>query len=183
MYIDAEDRIARHANCSEAVLAMNLWNDWNTQSLQWLQAHANDDGFEVLVVRSEDMLSPDTKLDTLARLAAFVGSPINEQALCDMGQRDAIDLGQSKSWNRDKDAKTGGVKGEIAKNNVNMRYGKWKHMLKYNPELSAKLHTEGARGLKLFGYEPQRSNVLVLGSSQVVPQILDTSKCDNIETQ
>jgi hypothetical protein len=68
-----------------------------SQALQWEQAHTSNAAVECMVVRSEHMLNPDTKLETLLRLAAFVGS-ISVEELFDMSQLDAVDLGQSKSW-------------------------------------------------------------------------------------
>ena len=38
--------------------------------------------------------------------------------------------------------------------NVKDRYGKWKHRLEDNTELSVKLHEEGKEALAIFGYEP-----------------------------
>jgi hypothetical protein len=67
-----------------------------SQALQWEEAHTSDAAVECMVVRSKHMLNPDTKLETLSRLAAFVGSICVEE-LCHMSQLDAVYLGQSKS--------------------------------------------------------------------------------------
>ena len=167
MYTDAEERMKMYSNGYEAVLAMHLWNDWNKQSLQWEQEHAKDSDFEYMVVRSEDLLNPETKLETLARLAAFVGSPLTVTELCELSRTDVVDLGQSKSWGLGNETRSydNAQEGDVA--SVHARYGKWKEVLKNSPELSAKLHDEGTKGLKVFGYEP-RMNILTLASESNV---------------
>jgi len=166
MYSDSVERIFKFSNGSEPVLAMQLWNDWNTQVLRWEQSHANDADFDYMVVRSEDMLNPETKFEMLARPAAFVGSTMSVQELCNMSRTDAVDLGQSKSWGIYDDKLHLGTSSDTESGSeakVHERYGKWKHALQDLPELSAELHDEGAQGLAVFGYEP-RANALTLGS-------------------
>lgn len=94
-YPDADDRMNKYANDSYPVLAMNLWNDWNTQALEWEQAHASDPDFDYLVMRSEDFVDPTRKFETLARLAAFVGSPKTMEELCCMSREEEVDMGTS----------------------------------------------------------------------------------------
>jgi hypothetical protein len=58
-------------------------------------------------------------------------------------------------WHATAKIATGGRVDQSPK--VQKRYGKWREMLKEKPDLSAKLHAEGAKGLATFGYEPQTS--------------------------
>jgi len=250
MYLDADERMANHSKDSYPVLAMNLWNDWNTQALEWEQAHANDPDFDYLVMRSEDLVDPSRKFETLARLAAFVGSPKTLEELCCISREEEIDMGKSlvssevAAGDYKQDARRGGfwgarhrpVPGRLAPglrqqrrneelgggkvmsdgmkvdgeekhhllhlyhdffhggfengfaneskeesdeeryvytshgrarrgdhrrlseaahvSKVHSRYGKWRELLKDDPNLSALLHHEGAKGLATFGYEP-----------------------------
>ena len=95
MYADADARMAKHSNTSDPVLAMHLWNDWNTQLLEWEKAHAADKDFDFLVVRSEDLLDPEKKFESLVRMAKFVGSSMTREELCCLSRESAIDMGQS----------------------------------------------------------------------------------------
>lgn len=61
---------------------MQLWNDWNTQALEWEQAHERGDDFDYIVLRSEDLINPETKFETLVRIADFVGSPMTREEIC-----------------------------------------------------------------------------------------------------
>lgn len=84
-YSDAQTRrqkYSRGLNGTEPVLAMQLWNDWNTQALQWEQAHATDSDFDFMVMRSEDLINPERKFETMLRLADFVGSPMTKEEIC-----------------------------------------------------------------------------------------------------
>jgi hypothetical protein len=56
---------------------------------------------------------------------------------------------------------------------VKKRYGKWEARLEGKPAFSALLHQQGARGLQLFGYEPNR----IFADSNVPPQ-LSSFPCD-----
>lgn len=201
---------------------MHLWNDWNTQALEWEQTHAKEADFDFIVMRSEDLVDPEKKFESLAQLAAFVGSPKTMKEVCCLSRKDAIDLGQSVNWTGAKanshsaferklkddplPLKYGSLQqqrdalghDEILKSKISRlwghhsrpdnfrefvthgrtrngasriraqeestptesppklheRYGKWRSILKDKPEVSAKLHKEGARGLASFGYEP-----------------------------
>lgn len=230
MYPDADERMANYLNSSEPVLAMHLWNDWNTQALDWERAHANEADFDFLVMRSEDLLDPAKKFESLVRMAEFVGSPMTTKELCCMSREKVVDMGRSlisseraagsyghglfrMPWDFRSDKFVHGdareevkarLKGRIQgaeKSNTNdrkrntdlniellerrqenrrafadmmhlpstfrhrldnspkveKRYGKWREMLKEKPDLSAKLHEAGAKGLATFGYEPQTS--------------------------
>jgi hypothetical protein len=50
---------------------------------------------------------------------------------------------------------------------VKKRYGKWVTALEGKPVFSALLHQQGARGLQLFGYEPNR----IFADTNVPPQL------------
>ncbi len=94
MYTDAKEQMKQYSNDS-SVLAMNLWNDWNTQALEWERAHSGDTDFDSLVMRSEDLVDPSKKFEVLARLAAFVGSPKTLEEICCISREEEIDMGQS----------------------------------------------------------------------------------------
>jgi hypothetical protein len=94
MYTDAKEQMKKYSNDS-SVLAMNLWNDWNTQALQWERTHSGDADFDSLVMRSEDLVDPSKKFEVLARLATFVGSPKTLDEICCISREEEIDMGQS----------------------------------------------------------------------------------------
>jgi len=94
MYTDAKEQMKEYSNDS-SVLAMNLWNDWNTQALQWERTHSGDADFDSLVMRSEDLVDPSKKFEVLARLATFVGSPKTLDEICCISREEEIDMGQS----------------------------------------------------------------------------------------
>lgn len=159
-----------HSNDERSVMAMSLWNDWNTQVLRWERMHANESDFDYIVVRSEDLLNPDTKLEMLVRLAQFVKSPLSIDGLSELSKLEAIDFGESISWSARSDEKPATVfkasntnKGAEKVKKLHERYGKWKHMEKDNPALYAKLLEAGAAGLAAFGYAP-RENYFTPGS-------------------
>lgn len=146
------------------VMAMRLWKDWNIQVLKWEQAHhaSNKSDFRYLVVRTEDLLHSETRLETLVRLATFVNSPMSMKGLCHMSQLDAMDLGQSVDW-QGKSTHHEDVRPEQHLS-LDERYGKWKQILRDKPELATMLHNVGAEGLAAFGYQPPAERWLSLGS-------------------
>lgn len=77
------------------VLAMQLWNDWNTQVYDWGLSHNDGVSFDYLVVRSEDLLDPRDKFNTLRQLSDFVGSKKTEKELCCLSRQALVDMGQS----------------------------------------------------------------------------------------
>lgn len=62
------------------VRSMELWNDWNRDSLSWLEErsdHTSDNArhkLDYLQLRTEDLLSPEKKLEALLQLARFTGA-------------------------------------------------------------------------------------------------------------
>jgi hypothetical protein len=201
---------------------MHLWNDWNTQELEWEKAHAREEDFGFIVVLSEDLVDPEKKFETLSKLADFVGSTMTPKDVCCFSREEPVDLGQSVNWTGAKSHRHVGMERRMKDNalplkygslqqrkaldhgfalksrigqlwgnfhshpddlrevathhskirkdtnkkdtedkspteshpKVNQRYGKWKSLLKDKPEVSSKLHEEGATGLATFGYEP-----------------------------
>ena len=77
------------------VMAMQLWNDWNSQVFEWGQKHSDGESFDYLAMRTEDLLDPDKRLDALLQLADFVGSPKSEEEICCLSQRELEDMGAS----------------------------------------------------------------------------------------
>ena len=98
-YPDAADRIDQYRDMAP-VLAMQLWNDWNADLYDWARKQNASSNFDYLVVRSEDLLNPETKLQTIQVLADFIGSQLTPQELCCVSRRDARDMGQSNSYNK-----------------------------------------------------------------------------------
>ena len=79
------------------IQAMQLWNDWNYQVNQYGKSHADGSTFDYLVMRSEDLVNPDTKLDALLQLADFVGSQHSLRDLCCHSKREVKDMGKSNA--------------------------------------------------------------------------------------
>lgn len=95
-YPDHETRTSHMMTSnSREIQAMQLWNDWNRQALDWQRQHVDNENFDFLVMRTEDLLSPETKLESLMRLADFVGSTLSTEELCCMSRRGIVDMGQS----------------------------------------------------------------------------------------
>lgn len=74
------------------VQAMQLWNDWNSQTYAWLRRQRSVD---YLTMRTEDLLNPTTRLEALNQLAAFVGSPKTPVDLCCLASQAPVDMGRS----------------------------------------------------------------------------------------
>lgn len=45
--------------------SIQMWNDMNQQAMEWGKSHSDGETFDYLMVRSEDLLNPETKLETL----------------------------------------------------------------------------------------------------------------------
>ena len=80
---------------AERLMAMQLWNDWNTQAHHWARKHSDGETFDFLTMRTEDLLSPVTRFDALLQLADFIGSPRSDEEVCCFSQRELEDMGQS----------------------------------------------------------------------------------------
>ena len=96
-YPDAAQRIQQYGKSMAPVFAMHLWNDWNADLYDWERNQQQQPKafFEFLVMRSEDLLHPESKLEALTMLADFVGSPKTPQELCCMCKKAVVDMGQS----------------------------------------------------------------------------------------
>ncbi|GKY94600.1 hypothetical protein MPSEU_000425500 [Mayamaea pseudoterrestris] len=77
------------------VMAMELWNDWNMQALDWERNHNDGKTFDYLIMRSEDMIDPQTRYQSLTQLADFVGSPKTPQEVCCLSRQHVSDMGVS----------------------------------------------------------------------------------------
>ena len=148
----------RLAQANQSIHAMQLWNDWNYQVLQWEQTTTS--GLDYVIVRSEDLIDNDTRLDVLIQLAEFVGARVTLDELCCLSQKAIQDLGASKAHQLD-----GGAEGIMPDkieqqqkagrdSNVRGRYGKWSELLKNDPEQVNRLNKVGTKSLQAFGYEP-----------------------------
>ena len=76
----------------KVIEAMQLWNDWNRQVWDWERRNADGINFDFLVMRTEDLLSPETKFESLIKLADFVGSPLTTNDLCCLSRQAVVDL-------------------------------------------------------------------------------------------
>jgi hypothetical protein len=79
------------------VMGMQLWADWNKQVLDWEQVHNDGHLFDYMVVRSEDLLNPQIRFESLLQLADFVGSPMSERDICCISSAVPVDMGHSVS--------------------------------------------------------------------------------------
>lgn len=142
--------------------AMQLWNDWNVVVHQWAMNHnINNQAVQrqetdapvvdYLWMRSEDLLVPGSqkRLDALTALAKFVGSTMTSDELCCLSRQESKDHGKSVHLGEHNGKKDG-------EERVTKRYGKWHQALENKTELSDFFHTQGAEGLKVFGYHPYR---------------------------
>eukprot|EP00934_Nitzschia_sp_Nitz4_P006174 Nitzschia sp. Nitz4//scaffold48_size128905//108531//110093//NITZ4_003618-RA/size128905-processed-gene-0.226-mRNA-1//1//CDS//3329553036//6164//frame0 len=75
------------------IKAMQLWNDWNVQVYRYGERYTDGQTFDVLVMRTEDLLQ--RPLESVTLLADFVGSRLTSKELCCLSQSTATDLGQS----------------------------------------------------------------------------------------
>jgi hypothetical protein len=99
-YEDSADRRKRYDNDNlKETMGVQLWNDWNIETLEWEQRHSDGDSFDYLVMRSEDLLDQN-KFDSLVQLADFVGSQKTMKELCCMSQQELVDMGKSAGHNK-----------------------------------------------------------------------------------
>ncbi|CAB9510969.1 expressed unknown protein [Seminavis robusta] len=89
-------------------LSMKLWNDVNQQVMEWGKAHSDGETFDYLTLRSEDLVNPNTRFETLLQLADFIGSRKTLRELCCMSQQELHDLGKSLNGFSDPRKKRGG---------------------------------------------------------------------------
>jgi hypothetical protein len=96
-YIERRRKLERPAGeeSLDNVLAMQLWNDWNTEVMEWERTHANGQSFNYMVMRTEDLVDPKHKLDSLLHLATFVGLRPSPSELCCISIKDEADMGLS----------------------------------------------------------------------------------------
>eukprot|EP00549_Striatella_unipunctata_P022831 CAMPEP_0118693648 /NCGR_PEP_ID=MMETSP0800-20121206/12034_1 /TAXON_ID=210618 ORGANISM="Striatella unipunctata, Strain CCMP2910" /NCGR_SAMPLE_ID=MMETSP0800 /ASSEMBLY_ACC=CAM_ASM_000638 /LENGTH=333 /DNA_ID=CAMNT_0006591925 /DNA_START=96 /DNA_END=1097 /DNA_ORIENTATION=- len=147
-YVDGEKRFHQYPNNN--VKAMHLWNDWNAQLYEWEKRHSDGKTFDYLVIRTEDLVRDKTRLQTLLRLADFVGANLTDAALCCLGSRRQKDYGKSEHIYTSQEQVP-----KKKKQKVYERYGKWQAVLAQDPELFEDLHRDGERALEMFGYEPK----------------------------
>ena len=158
---------------TERERSVQLWNDWNHQALQWeqhqqqyqqeqlkLAENDRDDmqHFDYMVMRTEDLIHPDTRLEALVQLAEFVGARVTPDQLCCRSHQYLHDLGESglrEGGPLDRvleDLKQGTTPED--EKVVMARYGKWKQLLQNEPDVVTRLQAIGAVSLKAFGYNP-----------------------------
>jgi hypothetical protein len=152
-YADSKARrellLQSNETVKQQVMAMQLWNDWNTQVVDWRKKS----GLDLLTLRSEDLVNPDTRFDAIMQLADFVGSPKTVDEICCVSQAGLEDMGSSANAEK-METNSKGLRGISGDAQVSGRYGKWVAKLKGNKELSDTLEREGSTALRAFGYEP-----------------------------
>ncbi len=77
------------------VMAMQLWNDWNTQVYELGTSHPFID---YLPIKTEDLLNPATRFEAIQQIAEFVGSPLSTEQLCCLSQKELHDMGKSMNF-------------------------------------------------------------------------------------
>jgi hypothetical protein len=82
-----DDTASLSSELQRIVESMEMWSDWNTDSQMWLEKHAKNDKkheLDYVQLRTEDLLSPEKKLEALLQLSNFTGvsSKIPFEMLC-----------------------------------------------------------------------------------------------------
>ncbi|CAB9510976.1 expressed unknown protein [Seminavis robusta] len=82
------------------VESMELWSDWNHDAHIWLQNRNHDKNghLEYLQLRTEDLLSPEKKLEALLQLSNFTEATIPFQQLCCMSRQAMVIENPSESY-------------------------------------------------------------------------------------
>jgi hypothetical protein len=93
-YPDAAARLEKYKNMAP-VYGMQLWNDWNADLYDWVQSQLSNNKFDYLVMRTEDLMNPESKFEALTLLADFVGSRKTPLELCCISRKAVVDMGQS----------------------------------------------------------------------------------------
>ena len=75
------------------VKAMRLWSDWNIQASRWASKHLDDQTFDYLRIRTEDLVNPETKYNIYRKVARFVGADLNEDQVCCLMRKPAKWMG------------------------------------------------------------------------------------------
>ncbi|CAM9821095.1 unnamed protein product [Laminaria digitata] len=128
--------------------AITMWNTWNVGLYEWaaseLEKGVEASGLDYLLLHTEDLIDPDAKFAAIKDVAEFVGSPLSDKELCCIATEGSKDMGSHTASRKDR--------GQITS-----RFGKWKTKVEGDPDLAGNLQKEGERGLRIFGYEPERS--------------------------
>ncbi|GMH69655.1 hypothetical protein TL16_g05211 [Triparma laevis f. inornata] len=81
----------RGGGSSTEVKQMQLWNDWNADVSVWCKREAKrNPNFEVLTIRLEDFVAPETRYSVVKEVADFVGSPVGECELCKVAEKGSV---------------------------------------------------------------------------------------------
>ncbi len=97
-YADGPERLKNFTGDLKSVLGMQLWNDWNTGLLEYERQHSDGIMFDFLVMRTEDLLNPESRFKSLVQLSHFVGSPRALDELCCLSRQVATDKGESANF-------------------------------------------------------------------------------------
>ena len=105
------------------------------------------------MLHTEDLVGDvERKYDATRALAAFVGAPLDEAALCELVRRPSEFMGSHSGAA----GGTRGVKGDKAESTLGKRYGHWQEKVAGKDALRDALLARGADALRDFGYEPPR---------------------------
>lgn len=137
------------------VRGIKLWSEWNTDVHEYgtRKNEARDADFEHLTIHTEDLIdpNPNVKFETIREIAGFVGAnDFTNDELCCM-----VIAPEEFMGSHAKEVHGRGEQGSAASNQLKKRFGHWHAKLEGKPELSRAMHEQGARGLKVFGYEPE----------------------------
>eukprot|EP00607_Mallomonas_marina_P001239 CAMPEP_0182435936 /NCGR_PEP_ID=MMETSP1167-20130531/78503_1 /TAXON_ID=2988 /ORGANISM="Mallomonas Sp, Strain CCMP3275" /LENGTH=574 /DNA_ID=CAMNT_0024627517 /DNA_START=105 /DNA_END=1826 /DNA_ORIENTATION=+ len=136
-----------------AVRGIRLWSDWNSDIFKYATQYMNDitqsteSSFGYMFLHTEDLVPYSSTLkrrfEVISGLAAWVGSNLNERALCCLALEKSQFMGSHD----------GSMHGKSGSDSLKGRYGKWKDQVRVNPDLGQQLVEAGRTGLTLFGYE------------------------------
>ena len=139
--------------------AVRLWSDWNSQIHEWSKLRAQSphlaqqgaqQSFGYLTLHSEDLVSDqaEQRFFAISSLARWVGSNITDEKACCLALEDAEYLGSHDRTER--------AEVRDANQHVSSKYGKWRGIVRNDPNLAKRLTELGGQGLRLLGYEPLR---------------------------
>lgn len=101
-YQGKDDQYEQLSKASTQLKAIRMWSDWNVEMFEWETKHRSDT-FDYFILRTEDLLDPATKFNTIRAVAEFVGSDVSEEQICCMAVAPASFMG---SHSRGKDVRT-----------------------------------------------------------------------------
>ena len=142
------------------IKAIRLWSDWNTQLRSWSEQRASSvrntgtsdttSSFSYMSFHTEDLVSSNVQVRyrAISDLAEWVGSTLNQEAVCCIAQEGATFMGSHDRTSR------GQIRNQAKE--ISKRYGKWRGLVARDRGLQESFETVGGAALRLFGYEQQQ---------------------------